>query len=200
MSNNNDNFRDILDKMTKEVKPKDYKPNQPTFRPLNNFQSNNTPAKSRDYDQKFKRQDDRGDAKRYKGWNALIRLAGFLAALAGMYISAQFSVDGLSITVPNREWVGWGLAVILIVIQSAWQKFGENLTIFALAMICYVYGITTNVIGIMGNRGGTHDFWDFIIPVVFGILLEVFPEPFLAWSISGDISSDPLKKFVDRWS
>lgn len=156
--------------------------------------------KTRQDEQQFKRQDDRGDAKRYRGWNSIIRISGFLAAIVGMYISAQFSVDGFSIQVPDRTWVGWGLVIILIVIQSAWQRFGDNLTIFALAMICYVYGITTNVIGIMGNRGGAQDFWDYLIPVIFGILLEVFPEPFLAWSISGDTSSDPLKKFVERWS
>lgn len=176
----------------------------PVFRPLNQPQIHPapkyTPAKTREDDLKYKRAEDKSDARRNRGWNALIRVAAFLAALSGMYISAQFSVDGFSITVPDREWVGWGLAIILIVIQSAWQKFGDNLTIFVLAMICYIYGITTNVIGIMGNRGGTQNIVDFIIPVVFGVLLEVFPEPFLAWSISGDISSDPLKKFVERWS
>jgi hypothetical protein len=173
---------------------------KPVFRPLNQPNPKLPTVKTREEDMKYKRAEDKPDARRNRGWNALIRVSAFLAALSGMYISAQFSVDGFSITVPDREWVGWGLAIILIVIQSAWQKFGDNLTIFVLAMICYIYGIATNVIGIMGNRGGTHNVVDFIIPVVFGVLLEVFPEPFLAWSISGDVSSDPLKKFVERWS
>lgn len=196
-----DDFRDMLSKIQGEGKHKDggTKLHQPQYRPTSQSNQNHS-AQTRQDDRQYKRQDDRGDAKRNRGWNALIRIAAFFAAISGMYISAQFSVDGFSITVPDREWVGWGLAIILIVVQSAWQKFGDNLTIFALAMICYVYGIVTNVLGIMGNRGGVQNIVDFIIPVVFGILLEVFPEPFLAWSISGDISSDPLKKFVDRWS
>lgn len=168
---------------------------QPTYKPYN---SQNVPH-TREDEQKYKRQDDRGDARRYRGWNAIIRIAGFCAAVLGMYISAQFSVDGFSFSIDNRSWIGWGLAVILIIIQSAWQKFGDNLTIFAMAMVCYLYGIITNVLGILGNRGGYNDNpLSLIVPIVFGILLEVFPEPFLAWSISGDISSDPLKKAVER--
>lgn len=138
------------------------------------------------------------DNSRRTKWNTLLRFGGLVAALGGMYISAQFSVDGFNFSIDNRSWIGWAIAGIIIVLESVWQKFGGNRTLFAIAMICYGYGVCTNVLGILENRGGYNgNPWSLIVPILFGILLEVFPEPLLAWSISGDTSSDPLGKFID---
>jgi len=138
------------------------------------------------------------DTSRRTKWNSLLRVGGFLASIGGMYISAQFSVDGFNFSIDNRAWIGWAIAGIIIVLESVWQKFGENRTLFVIAMICYGYGIATNVMGILSNRGGYDgNPWSLIVPIAFGLLLEVFPEPLLAWSISGDTSSDPLGKFLD---
>jgi hypothetical protein len=138
------------------------------------------------------------DSSRRSKWNSLLRIGGLVAALGGMYISAQFSVDGFNFSVDNRSWIGWAIAGIIIVLESVWQKFGNNRTLFAIAMICYGYGVSTNVLGILSNRGGYDgNPTSLIVPILFGILLEVFPEPLLAWSISGDTDSDPLGKFVD---
>ena len=143
-----------------------------------------------------------GDAGRKNKWNGLLRISAFAISLLGIYISAQFSVDGFEFQVDDRVWIGWGIAAILVVIESVWQKFGNNTTLFVLAITCYIYGIFTNVAGIISNRGGfdfvNPNYWSLIVPIVFGILLEVFPEPILAWAISGDTSSDPLGKFLER--
>jgi len=141
------------------------------------------------------------DNERGKQWNGMLRVAAMVISLLGMYISAQFSVDGFKFQLDDREWIGWAIALIIIVIQSIWQKFGGNVTLFVIAMTCYVYGITTNVLGILQNRGG----WDgdklsLLIPIVFGVLLEIFPEPVLAWAISGDTSSDPIGKLLERFN
>lgn len=138
------------------------------------------------------------DTSRRSKWNTLLRLGGLVASVLGMYISAQFSVDGFSFSVDSRAWIGWAMAGIIIVLESVWQKFGENRTLFIIAMICYGYGVVTNVLGMLANRGGyDQNPWTLLVPIVFGTLLEVFPEPVLAWSISGDTSSDPLGKFID---
>jgi hypothetical protein len=138
------------------------------------------------------------DNNRRTKWNSLLRIGGLVAALGGMYISAQFSVDGFNFSVDNRSWIGWAIAGIIIVLESVWQKFGDNRTLFGIALVCYGYGVSTNVLGILENRGGYDgNPTSLIVPILFGILLEVFPEPLLAWSISGDTSSDPLGKFID---
>jgi hypothetical protein len=139
------------------------------------------------------------DISRNRKWNALLRLAGFSAAIGGMYISAMFSVNGFNFSTDNPKWVGWSIAVIIIVLESIWQKFGKNRTLFALALVCYGYGVVTNVVGISQAKGGFEkmDFLDYVVAIVFGILFEVFPEPVLAWSVSGDITSDPLGAFLD---
>lgn len=139
------------------------------------------------------------DVSRNKKWNSLLRFAGFVAALAGMYISARFSVNGFQFSTDNPKWIGWAIAGIIIVLESVWQKFGKNRTLFAIAVVCYGYGIITNVVGIAQAKGGyaSMDFLDYVVAIVFGTLFEVFPEPLLAWSISGDVSSDPLGKLID---
>lgn len=167
------------------------KNNKPNFQP-------NSPAKTRQDEQQYKRQDDKSDYKRYKGWNAILRIAVLCASLWGMYISAQFSVDGFQISIDQRAWIGWGLAIILIILESVWQKFPSNLTWLCIAVLCYGYGVTTNVLGILGSRGGFHGSpTELVVPIFFGLLLEVFPEPALAWAISGDTSSDPVRKLVE---
>lgn len=143
----------------------------------------------------------RGDMVRNRKWNALLRIFALCASVLGMYFSALFSVDGFSFQVDERAWIGWGIAAIIVVIESVWQKFGNNVTLFVLALVCYAYGIITNVAGILSNRGGYDDNpWSLVVPIVFGIFLEVFPEPVLAWSISGDTSSDPIGKIIERSS
>lgn len=140
------------------------------------------------------------DSERGKQWDGMLRVSALVISLLGMYISAQFSVDGFSFQIDDRTWIGWGIALIIIVLQSIWQKFGGNVTLFVIAMTCYVYGITTNVLGIIQNRGGFDgNKWSLVVPIVFGILLEVFPEPVLGWAISGDTSSDPIGKLLERF-
>lgn len=139
------------------------------------------------------------DISRNRKWNALLRITGFAASVSGMYISARFSVNGFQFSTDNPAWMGWAIAGIIIVLESVWQKFGKNRTLFAIAIVCYSYGIITNVVGIAQAKGGyaTMDFLDYVVAIVFGTLFEVFPEPLLAWAISGDVSSDPLGKLID---
>ena len=139
------------------------------------------------------------DNSRRTKWNTLLRLAGLVAALGGMYISAQFSVRGFEFSVSGTAWVGWAIAIIIIVLESIWQKFGQNRTLFAIALGCYGYGIITNIVSIVQAKGGYSNVnWlDYLVAIFFGVLFEVFPEPVLAWAISGDVGSDPLGKFVD---
>lgn len=139
------------------------------------------------------------DNSRRTKWNTLLRLAGLAAALGGMYISAQFSVRGFEFSVSGTAWVGWAIAIIIIVLESIWQKFGQNRTLFAIAIGCYGYGIITNIVGIVQAKGGyaNVNWLDYLVAIFFGVLFEVFPEPVLAWAISGDVGSDPLGKFVD---
>lgn len=139
------------------------------------------------------------DVSRNRKWNALLRIGGLAAAIGGMYISATFSVNGFQFSTDTPSWMGWAIAGIIIVLESVWQKFGKNRTLFAIAVVCYSYGIITNVVGIAQAKGGyaQMDILDYLVAIVFGTLFEIFPEPLLAWAISGDVSSDPLGKLLD---
>ena len=139
------------------------------------------------------------DVSRNKKWNALLRIFGFVAALMGMYISAQFSVAGFEFSLSSAAWIGWAIALIIVVLESVWQKFGNNRTLFVIAVGCYAYGVITNVVGIVQAKGGYDqvNWLDYAVALFFGVLFEVFPEPLLAWAISGDTSSDPLGALLD---
>jgi hypothetical protein len=172
-----------------------FTPTQPIKKPDFRPQPQNQPKPQQGGD----RRENTGDSKRRTKWNGLLRLLAIAGSLLGMYLSAQFSVDGFRFTVDDRAWIGWAMAGILIVIQFIWQRFGGNLTLLVLALVCYLYGITTNVVGMIHNRGGYDgNPMSLVVPVVFGLMLELFPEPVLQWAISGDTSSDPLGKFLDR--
>jgi hypothetical protein len=131
-------------------------------------------------------------------WTRILKPFVVVACLIAMYISAIFSVDGFNFQIPEKQWIGWALAFLIIVFEFAWAKAGENLTLFCVGIFCYGYGLTTNVLGIVSYRGGITDWTDYILPVIFGAFLEIAPEPFLAWAISGDTTSDPIGKIIKR--
>ena len=131
-------------------------------------------------------------------WIRILRPFVIIACFVAMYISAQFSVDGFNFQIPDKQWIGWALAFLIIVFEFAWVKGGDNLTLFSVGLFCYGYGLFTNVIGIMSYRGGANGWKDYILPIVFGAFLEIAPEPFLAWAISGDITSDPIGKIMNK--
>ena len=106
---------------------------------------------------------------------------------------------GFEFSLSSAAWIGWAIALIIIVLESVWQKFGNNRTLFVIAVGCYAYGVITNVVGIVQAKGGYDqvNWLDYAVALFFGVLFEVFPEPLLAWAISGDTSSDPLGALLD---
>lgn len=144
-----------------------------------------------------------------KKWDTAVRWACGIGAIASAVISAQFAVDGFSFDFPGREWMGWVMAALFIVVELAWNKKGaeHGITMYAAGVACYMFGIYTNVIGIALARAGglpiktnfaTNAEWivSWLIPSVFGFFLEVLPEPLFIFALTGEsILSDPLKNF-----
>jgi len=125
-------------------------------------------------------------------YNKMLRVLGTIMAVVFWVVSMNFSYDGFNINVPNMAWVGIVLAVGVTVVQLIWNKqgMGDNLTLAVAGLMCYGYGIFTNVSGILNAQGyswatvGENPF-SVAFPAVLGIFLEVVPEPLLVWGLVG---------------
>lgn len=113
------------------------------------------------------------------------------ATAIGMWaLSVKFSKDGFDFTVPDMAWAGTLLALFVTAIQLVWNKEGANgnLTLMAVGVAAYLYGIYTNVTGIMAAQGITDitsQPMSMLFPLILGIFLEITPEPLLVWGLIG---------------
>lgn len=126
-------------------------------------------------------------------YEKIVRLLALLASIAMLYISAGFSVDGFNIVVPEKESMGIALALIIIVVQVVWNKVGTSagFTLFLAGLLCYAYGIWTNVLGILVATEITKGAWEILTSGIFGMFLEIVPEPLLVWALIGE-ATDPV--------
>lgn len=140
-------------------------------------------------------------------YDRLVRIAAGVVAIVFMGISSQFSADGFALSVPDRKWIGWVLAVGLIVIEIVWNKKGprHGVTLYVAGLICYIYGIYTNIAGI--NYASNHvpvsilQFGQFLflypVNTAVGLILELLPEPLLIWALTGESTeSDPVSNMM----
>lgn len=119
-------------------------------------------------------------------------------ALVTLGISIFFSKEGFGVGNPNAQWLGWILAAIVttmeIIFNSRTQKV--PLTLISIGLICYAYGVWTNVIGFWTYQHPGIDFQlmkqESIMSVFVGLILEVLPEPLFLWGIGAEIEGDLL--------
>lgn len=125
------------------------------------------------------------------GYLKLIRLATAIAAIVVWALSIQFSASGFNFEVgTGYEWAALGLGLVITVFELAGNhaeiKHEQNITLFVIWMSCYAYGVYTNFIGIMNARSDGGASWVFAL--VLGFFLEVSPEVFFVWALTGDNS------------
>ena len=134
---------------------------------------------------------------REKRYEQLIHLLACGVAVLLWFISVQFSVDGFSFILPKYKWMGYMLALSITVIELVFNEEGmkHSLTVVAIGMLSYLYGIVTNVIGIWVAQGSADASGNPVVllfPVVLGFFLEVAPEPLFIWGLLGTGMRDLL--------
>jgi hypothetical protein len=100
---------------------------------------------------------------------------------------------------PELAWVGWVLAIAITVLQLIFNKgVYSNPTLFAAGILAYVYGVITNIIGIMRAQQildsliseFTTDMGHYvpraILAIVLALVIEIVPEALLLWAIFTD--------------
>lgn len=134
---------------------------------------------------------------REKRYGQLIHLMACAVAVLLWFISVQFSVDGFNFILPKYKWMGYMLALSVTIIELVFNEEGmkHSLTVVAVGILSYLYGIVTNIIGIWVAQGSPDPGANPIVlmfPVVLGFFLEVAPEPLFIWGLLGTGMRDLL--------
>lgn len=143
-------------------------------------------------------------------WDRIKKLSAVLVAIALWLFSGYFSVFGFNFK--TEQSLGFDVATIFGILLAVGVTVGElimnsdvtqmNLTLYIMGIVCYLYGIYSNIIGIyaLNPDGG----W--ILPVLVGLFIEVFPEPVFLWGIGAGRNGDFLgnlfrgQKRMDKWT
>jgi len=121
-------------------------------------------------------------------------------------LSMYFSKEGFSVGNTVMLWVGWVLAGIVTVVElvfnSPTQKL--SLTLIIVGVLCYLYGIWTNVTGFWELQHPEVPFVMFstqsLLSWFVGFIMEVLPEPLFMWGVSAAFDGDFLGNLAGLWS
>lgn len=137
-----------------------------------------------------------------KRYEQLIHLLAIGVAIVLWFISVQFSADGFKFALPRYAWVGYVLAIAVTVIELVFNEEGMNhsLTIVAVGLLSYAYGIVTNILGIWAAQGSPDIAANpvaIVFPALLGFFLEIAPEPLLLWGLMGTGARDFLSQLIN---
>jgi hypothetical protein len=132
-----------------------------------------------------------------KRYEQLIHLLAVGVAIVLWFVSVQFSVDGFNFVLPQYIWIGYVLAIAVTIIELVYNEEGmsHTLTIVAIGLLSYAYGIVTNILGIWVAQGSpdiTANPVAIVFPALLGFFLEIAPEPLLLWGLIGTGARDFL--------
>lgn len=134
-------------------------------------------------------------------WTTIKRILAVLMAIGLWFLSVKFSQQGFGITLPAYAWMGYILALSVTVMELVLNSGnGLNPTLYVAGIIAYLYGIGTNIYGILAARTLLSDIsaWDWAFSVGIGLLIEVAPEPFFMYGIGvslGDLVTTLMSGF-----
>lgn len=85
-------------------------------------------------------------------YGQIIRWGGVVLAVLLWLISMRFSIGGFQIVSQEDWWVGLVLGATVTYLQILFNRGAKNETIWWFGVLAYVYGVSTNLIGIMALR------------------------------------------------
>ena len=141
--------------------------------------------------------------EKYLGFKRFLALVGAIG-LWGM--SIYFSYNGFKFNSTTILWFGVVLALVVTVVELAFNtRVGKlNPTLLLSGILCYAYGIYTNIIGFFILQHGTADgFWSgnaWFIPVFAGLIAEILPEALFAWALIAGGEGDLLGNILEMIS
>lgn len=132
------------------------------------------------------------------------RLA-IVGALVAWGLSMWFSYQGFKLESSTLLWVGWILAFLVTIVELVFNSPTRDLsfTLIIIGILCYGYGVWTNITGFWSVQHPGMDFNIFtekaVLSVFVGTILEILPEPLFMWGI-GSLGADVLDNLRGLWS
>lgn len=134
------------------------------------------------------------------------RMAAFVAAIGLWAVSMYFSYKGFEFDSSEVLWFGVVLALVVTVVELVFNtKIGKlNPTLLGAGILCYAYGVYTNVTGFYSLQHGIpSEFWigsNWFIPVFSGVITEVLPEALFAWAMKAASEGDLVGNIAEMFS
>jgi len=138
----------------------------------------------------------------------LKRLLATTAAVGLWGVSMYFSYKGFEFESTEILWFGIVMALVVTVVELVFNtKISKlNPTLLGAGILCYMYGVYTNVTGFYvlqhGELIGFFTGTNWLIPVFAGVVSEVLPEALFAWGIGafddGDLIGNIAEMFSDK--
>lgn len=128
-----------------------------------------------------------------------LRILSIAAGVVMLFLSVLFSANGLGFTSDNRfaVAVGWLIGITFTIIEFVFNEEGVNhsMMIVIMGVFCYIYGVTTNVLGLFAWSGAANmdaivtmvsdNPLKAIIPILLGFIFELGAEPLILWGFTG---------------
>lgn len=138
-----------------------------------------------------------------KRYEQLVHLLAIGVAIVLWFISVQFSADGFKFVLPQYAWMGYVLAISVTIIELIFSEEGMNhsLTVVAIGLLSYAYGVVTNILGIWAAQGSPDIAANpiaIVFPALLGFFLEIAPEPLLLWGLVGTGARDFLGHLLNN--
>lgn len=136
----------------------------------------------------------------------LKRLLALLASVGLWAVSIYFSYSGFKFDSTEILWFGIVLALVVTVVELVFNTKIDKLnpTLLVSGIICYAYGIYTNITGFyVLQHTELIDFWkgsNWIIPIFAGLVCEVLPEALFAWSLGAHDDGDLIGNVSDMFN
>lgn len=126
----------------------------------------------------------------------LKRLLALIAAGGLWGVSMYFSYKGFEFEATEVLWFGIVMALVVTVVELVFntQINKLNPTLIGAGILCYLYGVYTNVTGFYllqhGELVGFFSGTNWLIPTFAGLVSEILPEALFAWGIGAYADGD----------
>jgi len=134
------------------------------------------------------------------------KMLAFVAAIGLWGVSMYFSYSGFKFRSTEILWFGLVLALVVTVVELVFNtNVGSlNPTLLVVGILCYIYGIYTNITGFyVLQTGSMENFFqnsNWVIPIFAGMVTEILPEALFAWGVGAHQDGDLVGNISDMFS
>jgi hypothetical protein len=127
-------------------------------------------------------------------------------AMGAWVVSIYFSQVGFGVDNHKAAWLGWFLGLLVTTVELVFNSKTHKLsmTLIGVGILCYLYGVWTNVEGFWTFQNPDSQFVIFsqssIMSWFVGLVMEILPEPMFMWGIGAELDGDLVGNIVGLWS